>query len=95
MPFTPLLGRHQRLGAREDGSWIIALAVHPTVIAVRVSIPGAADRTVSTEPLPDRPDGPRYVVFTAPASATAITWTLLTADGHPVPGGTHTVHTAR
>lgn len=56
----------QRLGG-DDQDWITIIAVHPTVTALRVTDDTRATRDVSTQPLPDRPNGPRYAVFTTPA----------------------------
>lgn len=88
---------HQRLGDDESGPWITVLAVHPSVTAVRLTASAGPARTLLTKAMPSRPGGPRYVVFTTPADQASvdIEWTLLTATGQPVTGGTQRVRLNR
>ncbi|GIJ11964.1 hypothetical protein ACFFMR_32655 [Micromonospora andamanensis] len=76
----------QRLGGKDqDGDWITLIAVHPTVTTLRVAEDARATRDVRTQPLPDRPGGPRYAVFTTPARNPKVNLSvhLLTADSQP------------
>ena len=83
----------------ESSSWprIVVLAVHPSVTAVRITAVGLSPRTVPTEPMPSRPDGPRYTAFVTPSEpgGADIQWTLLTSNGGSVPGGTQTLTSHR
>jgi hypothetical protein len=80
-----------RLGDNNDpdSPWITALAVHPSVTAIEITIDDAEPFNVTTVSHPAQPDGPRYTAATAPPDACEITTTLL-ADGNPIPGSTNT-----
>ncbi|MCX5121759.1 hypothetical protein OG992_31790 [Micromonospora sp. NBC_00362] len=76
----------QRLGGKDqNGDWITMIAVHPTVTTLRVTDDTNITRDVPTHARPDRPDGPRYAVFTTPARKPQVDLSvrLLTTTGQP------------
>jgi hypothetical protein len=81
---------YTHLGGGLSGSWIVVLAVHPSVTSVRINSSDRAPRIVLTTPTPTQQDGPRYAVFTTP-NPSELQLTMLTADGAAVPGGSRTI----
>lgn len=75
-----------RLGAeRDDTPWGVFGTVHPAVLTVRVTVDGGPARTFPTVAMDDRPDGPRYVAFDAPADAEEFRIELLDESGTVIP----------
>lgn len=75
-----------RLGAeREDTPWGVFGTVHPTVAAIRATVDDRPTRTIETVAMADRPDGPRYVAFDAPADADRFRIELLDDSGAIIP----------
>ncbi len=74
-----------RMGPDDDSGspWIAAIALHPSATKVLVTIDGAT-REIPTLARSDRPGGPRYVTFTAPADTKNVRFTPLGSDGVPV-----------
>lgn len=78
-------GGTSRMGADDDNDspWITIIALHPSVATVAITINGST-RQVPTLPRSDRPDGPRYVVFTAPPETKTVNLAFLGSDGAQV-----------
>lgn len=77
---------HSRLGfERDDTPWGVLGTFHPTVAAVRVQVDDTAAFVVATVARPDRPDGPRYVAFVVPTTASTARIELLDEDGSQIP----------
>lgn len=72
-----------RLGDNDDPSspWGYFTTVHPTITTINVTADDQDPITVDTEPLPERPDGPRFAAFTVPPDTHTVTVQLRTADG--------------
>ena len=72
-----------RLGNGDDSNtaWGYFAAVHPTVATIEVFVDEAASFVVDTQPLPDRPDGPRFAAFTVPADTVDVLVRVRSADG--------------
>jgi hypothetical protein len=72
-----------RLGNSDDSNtaWGYFAAVHPKVATIEVFVDEAAPFVVDTQPLPDRPNGPRFTAFTVPADTVDVLVRLHSADG--------------
>jgi hypothetical protein len=60
---------------------LVIMGVHPSIVTLVVSVGGGEAFRVSTVVDPDRPDGPRYAAFPAPATAGLITVEGVDSDG--------------
>jgi hypothetical protein len=81
-----------RLGDDDDpnSDWGYFATVHPTVTRITFTADGEATFTVDTEPLPERPDGPRFAAFTVPPDTHNVTIQLLDDEGTTVIEWDHT-----
>lgn len=77
---------HSRMGPHDDphSAWGYYATVHPTVRQVRVVVDDDRPFVVDTKPLPERPEGPRFVGFAVPPGTRHVTVELLAADGSTV-----------
>lgn len=75
-----------RMGSGDDpdSAWGYSAAFHPTVTEIRVAVDDRQAFTVDTEPLSDRPEGPRFAAFTVPPDSREVTMELFTSDGAEV-----------
>jgi hypothetical protein len=80
-----------RLGDNDDpdSAWGYFAAAHPTITEARVTADQHRPFIVETVPLPERPDGPRFLAFTVPPDTRNVTVDLLTADGTTVTESNH------
>ncbi len=70
--------------SEESGPWGGMIAVHPTVRSVTVQAEGKAEQRVSTVPLDDDPDGPRYAAVAVPEDAGRVSVSFMNAEGDPM-----------
>ena len=70
--------------AEESGPWGAMIAVHPTVRSVTVRAEGRAEQRVSTVPLDEDPDGPRYAAVAVPEDAGRVSVSFTGPGGDPM-----------
>jgi hypothetical protein len=68
----------------ESGPWGGMIAVHPTVRSLTVQAEGQPEQRVSTVPLNDDPDGPRYAAVAIPEDAGRVSVSFTNAEGDPM-----------
>ena len=68
----------------ESGPWGAMIAVHPSVRSVTVQADGLPAQQVSTNSLPDDPEGPRYAATAVPEDAGQVTVSFVDAAGDRV-----------